>query len=163
MVGTAAWATRIPGNRLRHLSPFDGPERLAGLALEDIDEPGLAGLRHDLDRFAVVPHGQQLRRGRVVVIPEIVVNDLEVPQPFARTRVEREQAIAKQVVPLAIAAVEIVCRRAGRYEDDAILLVERQIAPRVRTASVFVRIRRPRLVPVFARTRNRVTSRRVLS
>ena len=106
--------------------------------------------------LAVVLHRQQLRRGGIVVVPEIVMHDLEVPQALSRARVEREQAVAEQIVALAIAAVEIVRRRAGRQKDDAVLLVEREIAPRVRAARVPEGILGPRLVSVFTGPRNRV-------
>ena len=103
---------------LRHGPLLDRPQRLAGQALEHVEESGLAGLRHDVDGAPVVADGQQLGRGREVVVPEIVVDGLEVPEPLARSRVEREQAVAEQVVAGAIAAVEIVRGRAGRHEDD---------------------------------------------
>src|SRR5687768_7192875 len=115
---------------------FDGPERLSGLPLEHIKKSGFAGLRDDVDGLAVVLHRQQLRRGRIVVVPQIMMDDLEMPQPLARSCVEGEQAVAEQVVASPIAAVKIVCRRAGWHKHDAIFFVERQVAPRVRAACV---------------------------
>ena len=79
-----------------------------------------------------------------------------MPQPLSGARVEREQAVAEQIVALAIAAVEIVRRRSGRQKDDAVLLVEREIAPRVRAARVPEGVLRPRFVSVFTGTRNRM-------
>ena len=84
------------------------------------------------------------------------MHDLEMPQPLAGPRIEREQAVAEEVVALAIAAVEIVRWRAGRQKHDAVLLVEREIAPRVRAARVPEGGLRPRFVSVFTGTRNRV-------
>src|SRR5690606_29989822 len=44
--------------RLRHGTLLDRPERLAGLALEDVEKALLPGLRADVDLFAVVPDRQ---------------------------------------------------------------------------------------------------------
>ena len=65
---------------LRHRPLFDRPQRRAGLPLEHVEESGLARLRDDVDRLAVVLHRQQLRRGGVVVVPQIVMHDLEMPE-----------------------------------------------------------------------------------
>ena len=46
-------------------------------------ESRLAGLRHDLDRLAVVLNRQELRRRGIVVVPQIVMHDLEMPQPLS--------------------------------------------------------------------------------
>ena len=81
-------------------------------------------------------HRQQLRRGGIVVIPQIVMHDLEVPNPLSRSRVERQQTVAKEIIALPIAAIQIVRGRAGRQKYDAVLLVEREIAPRVRATRV---------------------------
>ena len=99
---------------LGHRPLFDGPQRLAGHAIEHPDEALLADLRHDVDRLAVVPHGQQFRRGGVVVIPDVVVDHLEMPEPLAGAGIEREQAIAEQIGAFAVRAVEVVFRAGGR-------------------------------------------------
>ena len=77
-----------------------------------------------------MPHGKQLGRGGVVVVPDVVMDHLEVPQALAGARIEREQAIAEQIRAGAIRAVEVVLRAGGRGVDDAALLVDRKLAPR---------------------------------
>ena len=47
------------------------------------------------------------------------MDDLVMPQPFARAGVEREQAVAKEVGADAVGAVEVVGRRTGRRVNDA--------------------------------------------
>ena len=83
---------------LRHRPLFDRPQRLAGHAIEDIEEAGLARVRDGVDLPAVVPHGDELRRRDVVEVPEVVMDGLEVPQPLAGLRVEREQAVGEEVL-----------------------------------------------------------------
>ncbi len=72
---------------------FDWPDRFPGHAIEDVKETGLARLHHRLDSFAVDGDLAQRRRTNRVVLPEIVVNHLEVPDPFSGLRVERNECI----------------------------------------------------------------------
>src|SRR5439155_17323167 len=101
---------------------LDRPERLAGYAVEHIEEAELGGLRDDVELLAVVPHGEQLRRGRQIVIPEIVVDDLEMPEALAGAEVEGEKRIAEQVRSDTVRAVKIVRRTAEREVADGALL-----------------------------------------
>src|SRR5207302_10173053 len=57
---------------------LDGPERVACDAIEYPDESLLAGLRHYVHHLAVMTHPEELRRRGVVVIPDIVMNHLEM-------------------------------------------------------------------------------------
>ena len=93
---------------LRHLSFFDRPQRLARHAVEDVEETRLPSHRDGVHALAVAAHLDQLRRSGVVVIPEVVMDDLIVPEPLASPRVQREQTIAEQVAPNAIGAIEVV-------------------------------------------------------
>ena len=141
---------------LRHRPLLDRPERLAGHAIEHVEEAGLGRLRDDVDALAVVLHGEQLRAGDEVVVPEVVMDGLEVPQALAGARVEREQAVAEQVRADAVGAVEIVGRRAGREVGDAALLVDGDLAPGVGAADVLPGVLRPGVVAELARMRNGV-------
>ena len=141
---------------LRHRTLLDRPERLAGHAVEHIQETGLARVRHGVDAAAVVAHGDELRRRHVVEIPEIVMHGLEMPEPFAGARVERQQAVGEEIRAVPIRAVEIVGRRSGRDVDDAALLVDRHRAPVVRAAGVLVGVLRPGLVAELAGHRDGV-------
>jgi len=96
-----------------HRLLVDRPDRLPGRAVEDVEKTRLAGLRDDVDRLAVAPDRRQLRRRAVVEVPEIVVHHLEVPQPPAGSRIERQERRAEQVGADPIGAVVVVGRRAG--------------------------------------------------
>ena len=159
---------RLGGKRLRERCPFtrhitrrhrplfDGPQRLAGDAVEDEDHPDLADLRDDVHRLAVVLHREQLGAGGRIVIPQIVMHELKMPEAFAGVKVEREQAVAEQIVAEAIAAVEIEGWRAEREIADAALLVDRELSPRIGAAGGLPRVGRPGVVAEFSRPRDRV-------
>ena len=65
---------------------FDRPHRLAGHAIEDVEEALLGRLRDRLDRLSVHRDVREDRRARNVVVPDRVVDELEVPEPLARSR-----------------------------------------------------------------------------
>lgn len=52
---------------------------------------------------------------------------LKVPEPFPRARVEREQAIAEEIVSRPVGAIQIVRWRTGRKKDDAVLFVDSNV------------------------------------
>ena len=80
---------------------------------------------------AVLPDRCQLRRRVVVEVPQIVVRRLEVPQAFAGSRIERDQAIGEQVHPDAVGAVVVVGRRAGREDTRCRAFRRSMISPQV--------------------------------
>src|SRR5262249_5662701 len=100
----------------------------------------------DIDHLAVVADRQQLWRIGGIVIPEIVMHELEVPEALAGAQVEREQRIAEESLAFAIGAVEIIGRRAEREVADAALFVDRDFTPRVHAADVRPRIPGPSVV-----------------
>ena len=135
---------------------LDGPQRLSGHAVEHEKQSRLRRHRYNINHLALVPHCDQLRFGAQVQIPDIVMNDLEVPEPFAGACVQGNDAVTEQVLPRPPAAIVIVCRRAGGEVGDASFLVDRKIRPGVRSAVPLVRIGRPRLIAIFTRQRDRV-------
>ena len=156
--GMAASATpaRQGTSVLRHRPLFDRPQRLTGHAVEHVEEARLAGVRDRVDAPPVVPDGDELRRRHVVQVPQVVMDRLKVPEPLARSRIEREQAVAEQIRSVAVGTVEVVRRRAGRQVHDAALFVDRHLAPVVRAAHVLVRILRPGLVAELTGSRHGV-------
>src|SRR5262249_50431239 len=102
---------------------FDRPNRFAGLPIEDPHESLFADLGYHVDVAALVANGQQLGRGGGVVVPDIMVDHLKMPQAFAGAGIESQQAVGEQVRAFAIRAVEIVLgARGGRVEDTARLV-----------------------------------------
>src|SRR4029453_201238 len=67
---------------LRHRPFFDRENGCARLAVGDEDAPELGRLRDDVDGAAVLTERQELRRLREVVVPQIVMYELMVPEPL---------------------------------------------------------------------------------
>ena len=152
---------RRPGLLARHVARghgtfFDRPHRLAGHALEDEHETLLRRLRDGVYLLAVLAHGDELRRGGQIVIPQIVMDRLEMPQALAGARVEREQAVAEEIRADAVRAVVVVGRRRNREIGDAALRIERDLAPHIDAARVLPGILGPGVVAELARLRNGV-------
>ena len=116
----------------------------------------LGGLGDNVHVASVVTHGQELGRIREVVVPQIVVDGLEVPQALACLRVERHQAVREQIVALAVPAVEVESRGTERNEHDAVLGVDGHLAPVVHTARRRQVLGRPAVGAEFSRPRNAV-------
>ncbi len=82
-------------------------QRRAGLAIQHEHVAVLGELRYGLHRLAVAHHGDQVRRRRQVPVPQIVLDDLVVPDALAGARVECQHRIGEQVVAVTIDAVPI--------------------------------------------------------
>ncbi len=116
---------RRPAALARHVARGERPlldreERRAGLAVEHEHEAALGGLRHRVARAALALERDQDRRRGEVVVPEIVVDGLEVPAQLARAR--RRAATTRVGVEVragAVAAVEVGARRADGQEHEA--------------------------------------------
>ena len=147
----------------RHRPFFDRPDRLTGDPVEHVEEAGLAGQRHHVAARAVLHDGRQLRGGAGVEVPQVVVHELEVPDPLAGAGVERQEARAVQVRARAIGAVVVVGRRPGREIGDAAGDVHRQLAPGVDRADVLVGVGRPGVVAELARLRDGVEAPHLLA
>ena len=98
------------------------------------------------------------QRGRSgwIVVPDIVVDQLEVPQKSAGPGVQRDYRIAIQIFTFAIAAVEVVSRRADREEHCTGLSVYRKPRPHIRAGAVLPRVAFPGIVPRLTGTRHGV-------
>ncbi len=142
--------------RLRHRPFLDRPDRLAGDAVEHVEPSGLVRGDDHVAVAAVVTDGGQLRRRAPIEVPEIVVHELEVPEPLAGARVERDDRRAEEIRADAVGAVEVVGGRAQRDEGDAALGVDGHLPPVVDAADVLVGVLRPGVVAELTRTRHGV-------
>ena len=138
------------------MAPRDGEEGSSGRALEDIHVARLRDLRDGLDALAVARHGHERGRGGKVPIPQVVADGLEMPESLARAGIECEQGVGEQVVTDAVRAVEVRRGGARRGEDDPALLIHGDARPCVGASRDLPRVRRPRVVAVFAGARDRM-------
>src|SRR5438876_9634800 len=148
---------RLLPRLLRHRPLLDADQRLAVRAIQDVDPAGPAGLGDALARLAV-GHGieEHDRAGRVVV-PDVVVDLLEVPDVLAGLRLQRDHRRAEQVVALAHRAVVIRPAVAGREVEEAELRIERGRVPdRGAAAHRMVGAGRPGLAATLPRPGQRV-------
>src|SRR5688572_16696214 len=81
--------------RARHWPLFDGEQWFAGFAIEQKEISDLGNLRDGVDSLAAVLDRDQVRRRRDVVVPDIVMHHLEVPDALASVGFERKDAISK--------------------------------------------------------------------
>ena len=96
------------------------------------------------------------RRRRQVPVPDVVVHELLEPLQRAGRGIERDQAVAVEVLALAIAAVEVGGGRSGRRKDEAALDVDGQVRPGVRARAVLPAVALPRLDARLAGARHGV-------
>ncbi len=165
-LGRDGLGRRIPlaGHRaLLHGPLFDRPDGLAGDAIEDVDEALLARLGHRLDRAAVDADVGQDRRRRDVVVPEGMVDELEVPLPLAGAQVDADQGLAEEVVAGTVAAVEVVGRGLHGKVGEAQVLVDGHLRPDAGVAVLLGRAAQPRVVPELTRFRDRVEDPQALA
>ncbi len=132
----------------------DGEEGFTGGSVEDKDVAGLGDLGDGIDAFAVVFHREEIGGGGEVAVPDIVVDELEVPDAFAGFGVEGQEAVGEEVGTHAVAAPEVEgCGTCGD-EDHAALLIDGHTGPGIGTADIFPCFRGPGFVSVFAGVRD---------
>ena len=162
--GTIASPTRVRLRRgrrlarlLRHGALLDADQRLAGLSVEDVGPARLADLRKPFAHRAADAHVEQHDGIRRVVIPEVVMNLLEVPAVLAGASLDRNDRRREQVVAGAHGAVEIGARIAGREIDQPELGVDGRRLPHRRAAvHPHLVVLRPGVVAELAGARDRV-------
>ena len=142
--------------RLRRRPHFHRPDRFAGVAVVGVDVGLLGDLEQARDAPAADVDVEQDRRRRRVVVPDVVLDQLLVPDPLAGLHVQRDDAGAEQVVAGAEAAVVVDGRAVGRDVDQAARRVGRHRRPRRHVAGPAPRVVLPGLVAELARPRDHV-------
>src|SRR5262245_65828432 len=85
------------------------------------------------------------------------MNRLEMPAVLAGLDVQRDDGVAVELRPLAVAAVVRAERRCQRHVDQPALRVDREVErPRIRAQSIPPAVAFPRVVTDIARLRDRV-------
>ena len=104
--------------------------------------------------LAPLLHVDERRRARQIGVPEVVVDQLEVPQVLPRIGVRRHQAVAEKVVAGAVAAVLVHRGRAERHVDDAALGVHGEETPHIDARTVLPTVSGPGVVVLLTGARN---------
>ena len=110
---------------------FDGVNRCAADAIQEKQQAVLRAHGHRGHGCAADAGVEQQRRSLQVVVPDVVVNDLEVPQVAAGARVGGDDRAAEEIVAVAIAAVAVEGGSGKRHVEDAALGVDGHEAPDV--------------------------------
>src|SRR6185369_10396348 len=91
--------------RLRNGPLFDRPQMFSRHPVKNIQKAEFCGLGNHIDLLASVQHREQCGRSCGIVIPKVVMNELEIPQPLAGSCVERQKTIAIEISAVAVSAV----------------------------------------------------------
>src|SRR5262249_41003838 len=86
---------RLLPRLLRHRLFLDADQRLAVGAVEDIDPAGLTRLGDTLSRLAIDHRVEQDDRAHRIIVPEVMVDLLEMPDIFSGLGLERDDRGAK--------------------------------------------------------------------
>ena len=142
--------------RFTRATLLDRKERRTRLAIQHEHVTVLGDLRHRRHAAATARDGDEIRRRREIPVPDVVLDALEMPHALAGARVEREHAVGKEVVAVAVHTVEIEGSGSGRGEHHGVRLIDRHARPRVGAAAQLIRLGGPRVVAELARLRNGV-------
>ncbi len=82
-------------------------QRFAGVAIQHPDETRFCGLGHRVDQAAIALHLDERGSGWEIAIPEVMAYAFEMPEPLARVRLQRQNAVREQIVAEPIGAVKI--------------------------------------------------------
>src|SRR4029453_17032373 len=120
--------------RLRNGPFLDWPDRFARDAIEDVREALLRLLNARFVRPYIDANARENGRRRWIEVPQIVMRQLKMPHAFAGVRLHTNEALAKEVVAKAVAAVHVTGRRSDRHVHVAEFLVGTEERPHGRLA-----------------------------
>src|SRR6266568_1748 len=149
--------------RSGHWAVLHRKKRLAAQTVEEEYEPGLSDLCGGVSLATIARQSNQVRTERQIMVPEIVPERLEMPNPLAGECIQAQRAIRKEVIAFAVAPIEVGRGRAGAQENQAAFLVHARAAPVVGRSGAFPRVAFPGLMTEFVRARNGVESPQLLA
>src|SRR5437016_2385339 len=88
----------------RHATFLDGKDGLARVAIEHEELARFRTLNNDVDSAAVVGDRRQRRRGRYVVVPQVVMHGLKMPNDSTSRRTDRDDGVCVAIVAASLAA-----------------------------------------------------------
>src|SRR5262249_2219829 len=97
------------------------------------------------DWFSVNGDVGQDRGGGHVVIPDVMMSQLVVPDPFSGLNVEANDRRRKQIVPRALSSILVSSRAFSWYIRISDLFIDRERSPGSRVSRINVRPIQPRV------------------
>ncbi len=148
----------LPGRLAsRHRRLLDAEDRFARLPVQDEEVAGFRRHGEGVDRLAAALDVEEHRRRRRVVVPDVVVDGLEVPAVRAGPDVHRDHRVGKQVGAGPVTAVGERNRRSEGQEHEFPLVVDREVErPGVRAQPPAPTVALPGVVADLARLRHGV-------
>ena len=108
----------------RHRALFDVEDRLAGDAIERKHQSGFVDDDDGGHHLSVAAQVDEKRRRLGVIVPDVMVHELEVPEILAGVRIDRDDRGREQIVAGTVDADAVVVRGAERHIEDAALRIE---------------------------------------
>jgi hypothetical protein len=118
----------------RNSALFDGYQRQAGLAIEDEEMTSLRGHAQRCDGPAILVPAEEDWRRRDIVVPEVVVDRLKMPDAYPGIRPQCHDRVGEQVIAQSLTAKVVVARAAGRDDHEVPRRVGNDQRPGVGTA-----------------------------
>ena len=135
----------------RYRQIFNRPDRLTGLAVEGIHKCLFCHLH---DNFTAVGQISQNRGGRVIPVPDIMMNHLLVPATLTGLDVHGYQTAGKQVRTRPVTAVSVTCCGLYRQIGNAQLRVTRHGSPDTSVTGNFSTVTQPGFAAELTRLRD---------
>src|SRR5215472_8288195 len=97
---------------------------------------------------------EKLWSGRVIVVPDIVMDHLEIPEQLAGASIKRQQAVTEEVGAATVSAVKVVLGTCRGHVDNSALHIHGDLAPTISTSHALPSVFRPGVVSELTRMRN---------
>src|SRR5215467_14758751 len=142
---------------LQHGAFVDADERLPRRAVENVDPAGLARLRDAHAKLTVDPEVEEHGRRGHVVVPDVVVDMLEMPAVLPGLHVDGNRRHREQIVAFAHDAVVVGTGITGsKIQEPKLRIDGRRVPDGCPAVLPEVVVLRPRLVAELTGTRDRV-------
>src|SRR5262249_13463423 len=102
-------------------------------------KPLLGDLHYRLDRLTAHANISEDRRGRQVVIPKIVVDELKMPDAFTGVGPDAHETVAEEIVSKPVPAIHVACRRGQREIDVSEFFICAEVRPGIDGTGVLPR------------------------
>src|SRR5690242_19410419 len=114
---------------------FHGKDRLAGVAVQDVEKAGLVALDDDRDALAVEMQRGEQRWSGAVEVPKIMMDKLKAPDKLAGLAAQSDHGVGPLVVAGSQTTVVVRAGTSRRNEEQVAFLVDRHDGPGVASAA----------------------------